>query len=148
MALKPLYATPAKDPSATRVGELPDGTPIWEREFTQKVGEEPVVINGQPQWVMAGQTPVKPRMRAVMASVKRRYVEVVQPNGGVFRNFDFEPDPQEKARLERRQRVRETQEQLAEALVDNGLSVDALIGALKAEDAPKRRAKADAKADE
>lgn len=136
-AVEPLYATPAKDPEARKVGELADGTPIWEKEFTEKVGEEPVVLNGQPQWVMAGQTPVKPRVRAVMQTVARRYTEIIQPNGGIYRNFGFEPDAEEVSRINRRKAIAETKDRLAEALVDGDVSVEAFINAMK----PKKGAK-------
>lgn len=141
-AVEPLYAIPAKDPDARKVGELADGTPIWEKEFEEKVGEEPVVLNGQPQWVMAGQTPVKPRMRAVMQRVTKRYTEIVQPNGGIFKNFGFEPDPEERARLAHRAAIEETKQTLAEKLVERGISVDALLDAVTvsgSEDTPRTR---------
>lgn len=138
-AIEPLYANLVKDPEATKVGELADGTPIWEKEFVVKVGEEPVVMNGQAQWVMAGQTPVKPRMRAVMEKVRKRYTEVQQPNGGVFRNFDFAPDPEELARLEARKAEAALKDDLAREMSKRGVSAADLLDAIQ----PKRGRKAE-----
>jgi hypothetical protein len=146
--IAPLYApeTTRAEASAagwTKVGEIADGSPVYEADFEEKVGEEPVLVGGEPQWVMAGAERVKPKMRAVMQTIRRRFVEVRQPNGGKFLNFGFQPDPEELARLERRQKIADMQSALAEKMVDGDLSVDQLINVLKGAGSAPKRGKAD-----
>lgn len=145
--LEPLWATEttpkeAKAAGWKRVGETEDGRPIWEESVVTVVDKVPLVVGGVQQYVKAGGEIVKEKLRNVTESVSRRFVEEKLPNGGKFKNYDFEPDPAEKARIEKRRRVLEVQSSLAEKLVERGLSVDALLDAVAGgsdeEPTPKR----------
>lgn len=141
MALEPLWG-PVKPPAGSKkIGETDDGTPIWRLERPRVVGKRAVKINGVEQWVMAGQTPIKPRMENIVETETVEFVMVPQPNGGAFMNLNFRPDPEEIERMERRRRVADVTNSLAEKLVERGLSVDALLDAVAGTDGDKPRRK-------
>lgn len=134
-AIEPLYCKDITRKEAERVGwkrvgEVDDGRPIWQETVEVTVGKEPIVINGETQWVMAGQQPIKPKLRRVVEMQTREFILEKQPNGGEFKNYHFRPDPDEAKRLERTRKVKDFQTQLAEKMVERDLSVDDLLSVI------------------
>lgn len=140
MALEPLIAADFKGQGCKRVGYTEDGRSIWEETVDLVVGKEPIVVGGVEQWVKVNGDLVKPKMRLIREKVTRRFVEEKTPDGGAFKNYNFEPDPEEAARIVRRKEVETVKQSLAEKLVERGLSVDDLLDAVST---PKRARKAE-----
>lgn len=140
---KGVVPVPKAPPGATVVGQLPDSTPVYEMEFVEVVRNEdgspakdPVKgPNGEPMWVKHPTTgeALYPKLRIRKARRKRKFVLNIERNergvgtGQVTLNFNFEPDPAEKARLEKAAKVRDFQSDLATRAVEMGLTVDELL---------------------
>lgn len=141
-----VYAEPIPPEGSRVVGQLPSGQILFEREVVEHIGKEQVVINGVEQWKKHPTTgePITPVMKNRFQTRTQRFVLHRGRNACNTIVEVVPPSPEETAHMERLRAINETKERLAEALVDNGVSIDALIGALKADDKPARGKKGDA----
>lgn len=144
--LPPLWAPDTTPQDAKKAGWRLAGytedermRPIWEETVDVLVGKAPLVVNGEPQFIKANGEVVKPRLRNIYEKQTRRFIEVKTRDGGKFKNYNFQPDPEEKARVARKRQIAEVQASLAEKLVERGLSVDALLDAVSGEPAKTGR---------
>lgn len=141
--IKPVYPTVKLEAGETPAGHTAAGNMVVQRTVT-KIRKEPIIdpATGLQRYKpnAVGQ-PVVPLFRKIETQEVEEYEKIATRDGGIKRNYGFKPNPEEQARLERQQKIDRTQAELAEALVDNGLDVGALIGALK-DETPKRGRKA------
>lgn len=134
---KGLDPKPVPPKGSRRVGMTDDEHDIWENEFPVAVIRKPKIVDGKEVWRrLPNGEPVTQVMVKTIVKQKRRFVVQPHRTGCCSLNFHFEPDPAEKQRIARQTRVREFQQRLAEAAVDQGLSVEQLVGAIVGKMAP------------
>lgn len=137
-----VYAEVVPPEGARRTGQMDaHGRDIYERELREPIRKVHVEINGVLQYKKHPTTgePITPVLKNVWETRTQRFVIIRGRNGcnGILEVV--EESAEERAHVERLKKIADVKEQIAEALVDNDLSVDALIAALK----PARKGKAD-----
>lgn len=133
--IKPVLA-PIKAPKGAKaVGQTDNGTIIWERRVTNMKKVPQLGPDNEHVWQIDPRTGRKMYPRFVSrpdGTTVERFIQKQTRSGDVYRVFNFEEKPEERARLKRMKDIKTMQEQLASALVDEGLSVDDLIRRLRA----------------
>lgn len=109
--------TPPED--AVLTGEMWGNKPIYKRPFPTYT-EEPVIDEtGKQAWAINPTTlqRIRPLTRKVQTGVEwREFIQMAMPAGHVTCNYDFRPDPEERARNQ--------------ALEDREAKLDRLLGAM------------------
>lgn len=141
---KGVIVVPKPPRGAKPTGEMTArGDPVWEHEIVMVARDErgvPVkdaVLDpkGEPRWRKHPTTgeALYPIEKVRRERRKRRFVLHIERNergvatGMITKNYNFEPDPAERDRLERAAAKRDFQDRFAEAAVARGLSVDQLL---------------------
>lgn len=75
--------------------------------------------------------PVVLKFKRKIVEVVEEYAKVPQPDNSIVKNYNYKPDPAEAERQQEAAAIRAVQEELATKLVREGISVDALVDALK-----------------
>jgi hypothetical protein len=144
--IRPIYPTVKVARDEEVIGHTKAGNIIVRRSFeTEKI--VPVIdpkTKLQRYRTNALGQPVTAMNKRVKVKAVEEYEKVPQSDGSVFKNRHYKMDPEEVKRQERAQKIREMQERMAEALVDNDLTIDSLIGAIKDDEKPRKTAKAGA----
>lgn len=140
LTIAPLRAE-AKPPEDSKiVGQHTDGRAIYEREIVEVVGKEHVEIEGVKQYRKHPTTgePLTPILRQVKRTRKQRFVLEVTNVGTVYINEGFEPDAEEKARLEMKAAEAKIQGELVSEMAKRGLTAADLLNAITPAEPVKR----------
>lgn len=129
---------------ALPIGNTPDGRLIYTRTIIRPAknkAPQTDPLTGEQVWTKHPTTGEKlyARWRNVREERVQTFTLESDGRGNLYVQEYAPPSPEDLARQERERKIVEVQGQIAEALVDNDLSVDALIAALK----PARKGKAD-----
>lgn len=106
--------------------------PVYEKEFPTIV-KEPVLdpeTGEQATRQLTKDTQPAKRYKVSFKPVKKEFILISTPMGNVRMQFNFEVSEEEKQARQRRQQIEEFQENLAEALVDRGMTIPALLNKL------------------
>lgn len=124
------------EPNEKLVGHTPKGQPIYERTIDKGKSVPRLDEEGNQIWTKHQTTgePLVPMRMVVSNPQVERFVPVDGGNGTVYRE-PWTPESEESIRRKERERkMAEVQRQLAEGLVENDISVDALLSVLKGGD--------------
>lgn len=129
-----------KAPEGSRViGSTDGGDVIYERDVQVLVGRRPLIRGGDEVWTKHPTTGEKlvQKMVNIYETKTETFTLNVERNergvatGDITKNVLFMGDPEEADRLAMAELVSETQSTLAKRLVEEGISVESLIEAVK-----------------
>ena len=138
----PVLQPPADAEFTGRYG--PKGDPIWVHTRTESTSEILRDERGDIIWKLNGKGErIGPRRKRVDTQVTREFIVVPTSPGCNVLNYHFKEDPEEQARIDRRAAIAQAQRDLAEALVDTGMSAtdfvrQAAAARSRVADPPKR----------